>query len=679
MVGDHTEVRQATAVADRVNQFYRGSILGIQKAPTDGIEPDALRYQWPGTVTQTIEQAYLSWRDHPYERDEDGETKKDNNDVSIPSPGLGYLDAATGSSYIIDSLSFSPTAITSAHGPELLWPLVVTSCPALTTPEVISARRRVAAAARDIRGHYRLHGYTRGSIATNGAYEGPPSYEASVSDPACNGAAGEISVRSTQALVCSTLPWAAVQLANERAASAVPPMPRIVLDGRLDMPVLLGPEQEGCHASAFRKPNRGIDRVDANTPDGLYFYGKAEREKAARWLHDDYMVPKVQAEIDESMPDVWNDLGVVGGIGVSALIALLAAVPVTTVAVILGVAPAILAQLIILTSDMPDDVANQLCNAFASDDCSTSAKDSTAWTSPGEGESVSPDNIVNSWAAPTSANSEVIHGLYGWNDRIRMRPPELAHNPPPHVTWQISQGFGAIEGRAIHVDENGAKVGVPGARIRIGCAHFVAGTGGVIFQRDLPSGTYWCVAQFTDPATGLVLESKGQPVEIPDGGGIGLELELFGPPDTRREVLVTGHMDLVNRYAIGEDWWGHPGFAIGPTYLGLDYWPDTPEYAAQRKDSLQRTVGTSHQVDDWGHAELEVDLHIQPDLSVKATWRARLNEDDDEWQKTGEVLVPARKTPADPLAHVALDLVRSEMAWPVRAHIEFDIHNDIAP
>lgn len=71
---------------------------------------------------------------------------------------------------------------------------------------------------------------------------------------------------------------------------------------------------------------------------------------------------------------------------------------------------------------------------------------------------------------------------------------------------------------------------------------------------------------------------------------------------------------------------------------------------AQRKDSLQRSLGTAHTADDWQHAELHVDLQIQSDLSVTAAWRARLHEDDDEWLQTGEVLVPARKTAADPPA-----------------------------
>jgi len=151
-------------------------------------------------------------------------------------------------------------------------------------------------------------------------------------------------------------------------------------------------------------------------------------------------------------------------------------------------------------------------------------------------------------------------------------------------------------------------------------------------------------------------------------------------PDTRREVLIKGHMDLVNRYAIGKDWWDHPKFARGPSYLGLDYWPPTPEFKAQREASLKHKVSVPKQVDDWGQAELECELEIRPDRSIHVAWRARLKEDDDDpWQKSGTVDVPPRQQPTDPAPRVVLDLVRSEMAWPVRAHIEFEILNDRAP
>ncbi len=680
MVTDQVEFRQATSSEGRIERFYDGSILGIQDAPTNGIKEEGLRNQWPGTLTQTVEQAYLSWRDHPLERDGDGNPKKDDDDVDIPVAGFGFKDEATGSSFIIDAVSFSPVSMNVRGTDELLWPLVVTSCPELTTTTVVNTRRRVAGVARDLRGHYRLFGYTNGAIATDSNFDGPASLEARLPDPACSGAGGSIPVERTQAMVCSTFPWAAVQRANELGAQSVPPLPQIILDGRPHHPQRADASSEACASSAFFKRLPNIDKLDLQTPDGLYLYGEGERTIAARWLHDDYMVPKVETKIDDSLPDVWGDLGVVGGLGVSALIALLTALPLTTVAIVLGLAPAIIDELVILTSDMPDDVANQLCNAFASDDCTQASKDSDAWKQPGIGHSVSPDNIVNAWAPPTSESMEFVHGLYGWNDRIRMRPPGYVENPPTRSTWQISQGVGEIEGRVSYRDHAGELVGVIGAQVRIGCSHLASKHDGLVFEQGLPSGRYWCVARYTDPATGLILDSKGQQVIIPDGGGTGLKIELFSPPDTRRGVLITGHMDLVNRYAVGKDWWGHPTFTVGPSYLGLDYWPPDPQYQAQRDASMKQGVGTSQQVDDWGQAELQCDLEIQPDRSIKVSWRARLKESDsDPWQKTGELIVPAKNAPSDPSVTAVIDIVRSEMAWPVRAHIEFGVDNNTAP
>lgn len=680
MTVDEIELRQATSCADRIEQFYEGSILGIADAPTDGIQEGALRHQWPGTITQSVELAYLSWRDHPYELEDDHKTRKeDANGVAIPIAGFGFKDEQTGSSYIIDALSFSPSPIDTEDGPQVIWPLVVTSCGLQTTSGVIKARRRIARAASEIRGHYRLFGYTRAAICGDSDFAGPPGLETTAPKIGCTGCGELEPIDQSIPVVCSTFIWAAVQLANKTGAAADPPQPRIVLDGRPELPHL--PVAE-CESSAWLKRKTLVDKIDGATPDGLYFYGAGERHQAATWLHDDYMVPKILATVDESLPNVWKDLGIDGGLGVSALLSIMSALPITAVATVLGVTPAVMADLIVLTSDMPDDVASQLCNAFASDDCAEDAKDSDAWKTPGPGWTVSPDNIINSWAPPSRENEDIIHGLYGWNDRIRMRPPEYVVNPPPKSTWQISQGFGIVFGRVVVRDGAGVMVGVPGAQVRIGCTRIVSGPKGSIPEQPVPSGRYWCVAKYTDTVTGLVMESVGEPIDIPDGGGLpDLTIELIPPSDGRREVLLQGHMDLVNRYAVGKDWWGHPKFANGPTYLGLDYWPDTPEFQTQRMASLQQSITVARQVDDWGQAVLECLFEIQADRTVKVTWKAALKEgDDDPWQKFGTVIAEPRSRWDDPQpAPVIVDIVRSEMAWPVRAHIEFTVTNDRAP
>jgi hypothetical protein len=41
--------------------------------------------------------------------------------------------------------------------------------------------------------------------------------------------------------------------------------------------------------------------------------------------------------------------------------------------------------------------------------------------------------------------------------------------------------------------------------------------------------------------------------------------------------------------------------------------------------------------------------------------------------------VPPKTSPSDSPVTAVIDIVRSEMAWPVPAHIEFGVDNDIAP
>jgi hypothetical protein len=542
----------------------------------------------------------------------------------------------------------------------------------------------VADAARDLRGHYRFFGYTRAEVGRDPLKFGLPMLETDKPDPAspCLGVKPTVPVgdHETVPMVCSSFVWLAVQLANERAAAAVPPLPRIMLDGRPAFPHFNAGGDYGigmCRSFFPREP--ALDKIDAITPDGLYFYGRDERKIAAQWVYD-YEVKKVHDTLDKKLPGLFASLGIGLGVAwsVKMFLGLLETWSLGSLTALLGIGTALLDKLIVLTTDMPDDLGNQICNAFAFDKCETAAKDDDSWKEPGVGYAVSPDNIVNSWAPPTPHEDRaVIHGLYGYNWRVILRPPEFDRNPPPPSTWQISQGFALVERGQVLFQG----VGIHGARVRIGCVQFMTGPSGMFpVGTKLPSGRYWAVATYVDPKTSLLLGSKGQPVDVPDSGTMTLTLELEEPPDTRREVLIEGKMDLVNRYAVGKDWWDHPPFALEPALLGLDYFPDEPEFAEQRKISMKQPRGVAKQVDDWGQAELQCTLEIQADKSVKISYQARLKDDDDDpWQDVGDIIAPPKGSNSDPGIPKIIDLVRSEMAWPVRAHIEFTVHNNRAP
>lgn len=678
MTADEVEIRQAAAIGDRVEKFYNGSILGLDDAPTDGIQENALRFLWPGTLTQSAERAYQIWHGM-------------GNHVANGQDALGnkVLDDAwkvkdneSGESFFVNTLTCGPVRMIVRGVWTNVYPLVVKPCPLLETPAVRAALHRVADAAKELRGYYSFFVYTHAAAGLDSWKVGPPMLEAEKPDPAssCIGVKPLVRVRAgdTIPMVCSAFIWLAVHLVNDRAATANPPYPRIILDGR---PQLYHFDAGGdygrgmCNSFFPRMP--AIDKINSQTPDGLYFYSKEERAKAAKWLYD-YEVKKVRDKLDEELPGLLASLGIGVGVGltVQKLLALLTSWNAGAVAGLLGFTPLFLEELIVLISDMPDDLANQICNAFAFDRCETTAKDDDNWKNPGVRYAVSPDNIINSWAPPTlHEDPAVLHGLYGYNQRLIPRMPEFVRNPPPPSTWQISQGFVPVRrGRVLFQGK-----GVHGASVRVGCVQFMTGPDGFFPQgQQLPSGRYWAVAKYVHPKTGFLLESKGEAVTVPDVGGVELELGLQEPPDTRREVLIEGKMDLVNRYAIGEDWWAHPQFVLEPALIDLDYFPDEPEFAEQRKASMAQPRGRGEQVDDWGHAELQCVLEIQNDRSIKVTYKARLNAGDDDWQEEATFFVPPKADNANPGMPKVIDLVRSEMAWPVRAHIEFTVHNNRA-
>lgn len=63
MVNHMYLIRHSTAIVDRISadEYYDGAILGVA-APTNGINPDHLEFAWPGSITQSFEQAFLAER-----------------------------------------------------------------------------------------------------------------------------------------------------------------------------------------------------------------------------------------------------------------------------------------------------------------------------------------------------------------------------------------------------------------------------------------------------------------------------------------------------------------------------------------------------------------------------------------------------------------------------------------
>src|SRR5439155_25460891 len=138
MTKNHIEVRHSTASAEWLRDNPAGSFLGNKG--TDGLDPTALKYLWPGTVTQSIDQTYYGeWMASP------------------PTTLYG-----TGNQYKIVGFSFQPN---SGNLNTLVNPLVLKPPPFEETPAVRATLHRIADAASAINGHYRFYCYTRPEIA----------------------------------------------------------------------------------------------------------------------------------------------------------------------------------------------------------------------------------------------------------------------------------------------------------------------------------------------------------------------------------------------------------------------------------------------------------------------------------------------------------------------------------
>ena len=166
MTKNHIELTHSTGSDDWLKDHVAGSFLGNKG--TDGFDPTALKYLWPGTVTQTIDNAYYGeW---------------------ITSPDTGP--------YRISDFSFAPDLSDSST---IIYPVVVKPNPFDETAAVRGRLHAIADAALAIKGHYRFYCYTKPEIAL-----GPES----IAGPDSGWAQG------TLATTCSSFIWLAAQHAN---------------------------------------------------------------------------------------------------------------------------------------------------------------------------------------------------------------------------------------------------------------------------------------------------------------------------------------------------------------------------------------------------------------------------------------------------------------------------------
>lgn len=226
--------------------------------------------------------------------------------------------------------------------------------------------------------------------------------------------------------------------------------------------------------------------------DGLYLYTAEERREAAEWLYD------------QLYDMVIEDAEIQGPEG-----------------------------LISAFTDMPDDVANQILNTFASDWSDTDAKDSDAWKSTIDTRSVSPDNILF-WDTPAQG------GPYGYFEPLVYRPPR--YELVTVHRWKKITFTGTLKG----IVRFGGKP-VKGAQVQVYDGMFApTGTDGHFVLKKVPVAHYKLEAYKIQD--GLYL-SESVDVEVKKDQDTDVTVDLKPPDDMYRAVTIDGSM-----YTVDDEW-----------------------------------------------------------------------------------------------------------------------------
>lgn len=563
MVADYTTIRHATGVQERIQAYPSGKILGIGVgAPIDGFEPQKVKFGWPGTITQTVADAFNATQDFDNSFDGALYSDRDNPD--------------SDHQWRIHELSFY--GVWGLHG-DFREALVVSPCTGALSnfPALRSVAQRVADQAMKIRGHYRFFAYTRAAIANDPAFAVAKPFsvfrfhkdsgtwveeEGTAPDP--HDPCKTVPTSSTIPLVCSSFVWAAVEQINHDPKAGI----RIRLDPDLGQDLEPDP-RGGC--KQLIAPQQAADPRDFSetTPEGLYFYPEAELVPAAQGFHD-ALVEMVQKTVESKVTDFWNALDKKVGIHIPpvgwGLLLVAVAGGLGPVSTLLGISVADAASVVDFVTGMPDDVANQMCNLFASD---SSDEESNAWNRPGDGRAVSPDDIVWFWDSTRSMVNPLtglpeVQGLYGENKKLVLKVPQWGTTP--QCTWRLSPGTSRMRGQ---VRFRGTGQFVPFATVTVSCHQCTTNADGV-YELIVPAGQYWATAGWQNPQDGFwweVLPQHGQPVDLPYGKDVSVNFLLDPPPVEDRVVYVHGKLDAVDRVLVGHDLWIHTPLN-GVTALG---------------------------------------------------------------------------------------------------------------
>lgn len=499
MTKNHIEMRHSTGSDDWLMDNTSGELLGNKG--TDGFISSALKYLWPGTVTQSIDQAYYGqW-------------------ISGPPSG----NYPSGNQYKIADFSFAPD---TSNRTAIVYPLVVKPPPFDETAAVRLKLHSVAGQALAINGHYRFYCYTKPEIALN-----------------ADGIAGADSgwAQGTVATVCSSFIW----LAAKRAG--------VQLEGPGAVTKAEDLEPKDINAGAA---------ADGSTLDGLYHYTSEQRQAAAKVLY--------QRIYDEAH----NKAGFWGT----------------------------------LFTDAPDDVANQVCNTFASDWSDDDAKSSDAWKHTGPANAVSPDNMMF-WDSPTTSNQGQFKSVYGYIEEAFYRPGTYAR--VPIYRWKHVETRGNLTGTVVaNGDLTGANVSLLGS----GMQDFVVQSDGRFHFDNVPAGDYTVSAGLNING---YFNTADVAAHIVTRATTNVTITLAPPPEVNR--LVTINVEMTT------DW--------------KSVWAHSPRYYNDTKSVRLNPFNSRDFLGFDGselpHGHILFDIRLNADLSITVAWTAQEIDDEVEGEVKG--------------------------------------------
>ena len=228
MTRNYDQITHCTASEPRLLNYTVSGILG---GGDEGFDPDALKYAWPGAITETVDQAV--------------------NGQMIADPS-----SSSGQQYQFQSFNGTSSDIQIDNAWVLIPPIVVKPDPVLETSDVRKLLTEVADDAYSNTGkfHYRFYCFTD-PAATN------------LTAPSTGLSASSTWAEGTQGGVCSSFIW---KMMKGRGVEA------------------LGPSKYATAAElsdAAKKLNVLLD-PNGQTLDGLFYYTEAERQVCAQWLYN---------------------------------------------------------------------------------------------------------------------------------------------------------------------------------------------------------------------------------------------------------------------------------------------------------------------------------------------------------------------------------------------------------